>query len=114
MTVNGYEVQPDTLRSAAKGLAEAGDQLDQEWSNLKSTVQGMGEPWGADDIGMLIGESYKAIEGQADESFTGAAEDLSGYGEKLTALADNHEKAEQKMVGEVSSISAALNGVQEV
>ncbi|MEV5828741.1 hypothetical protein AB0L25_24585 [Spirillospora sp. NPDC052242] len=116
MTVNGYEVRPETLRSAAKALSAAGDRLNQEWSGLKSTVQGMGQPWGADDIGMLIGESYTAIEAQADESFAGSAEELSGYGEKLIAMADNHEKAEQQMVGEVTSISAALNGtgVQQV
>ncbi|POM26835.1 hypothetical protein BTM25_12430 [Actinomadura rubteroloni] len=56
---------------------------------------------------MIIGESYTAIQDQADESFSGAAEDLTTFGETLAAMADNHEKAEQSMVG---GITAALNG----
>ncbi|MFC9973746.1 WXG100 family type VII secretion target [Spirillospora sp. NPDC127200] len=106
---NRSTITPESLRSAAKGLSAAGERLGQEWSNLKSTVQGMGQPWGGDDIGMLIGESYTAVEAQADESFTGAAEDLSAFGEKLTTMADNHEKAQEQMVGEINSVSAALN-----
>ncbi|KAB2347847.1 WXG100 family type VII secretion target [Actinomadura rudentiformis] len=110
MTTNGYTIQPQTLRTAASGLTDAGDRLSQEWSSLLSTVQGMGAPWGGDDIGMLIGTSYTAIQEQANESFTGAAEDMTAFAEKLTAVADNYEKAEQQMVGEVTSVSAALNG----
>ncbi|WP_018653678.1 hypothetical protein [Actinomadura flavalba] len=108
---NGYEVRPETLRSAGQSLGQVGDRLKQEWTNLRSSVEGMGEPWGADDIGMLIGESYKAIHEQADESFTGAADDLTAFGDKLVQMADNHEKAEKEMVGEVNSITAALNGI---
>ncbi|WP_019632904.1 WXG100 family type VII secretion target [Actinomadura atramentaria] len=110
MTTNGYTVQPETLRAAGRELSAAGDRLAQEWSALKSTVEGMGQPWGGDDIGSIIGESYAAIEEQADESFGGAAEDLSAFGEKLAAMADNHENAEQAMVGDITSVSAALNG----
>ncbi|MEU5876587.1 PE domain-containing protein [Spirillospora sp. NPDC047279] len=110
MTADGYTIQPETIRSAASGLSDAGDRLSQEWTTLVSTVEGMGAPWGGDDIGMLIGESYTAIQAQADESFTGAAADMGAFADKLIAVADNYEKAEQQMVGEVTSVSAALNG----
>ncbi|GLW65269.1 hypothetical protein Arub01_35130 [Actinomadura rubrobrunea] len=107
---NGYAIRPETVRQAAKELTAAGDRLAQEWQSLVGTVEGMGAPWGNDDIGMLIGESYLAIQETANESFTGAADDLRAFGEKLTLVADNHEKAEQEMVGNINSISAALNG----
>jgi uncharacterized protein YukE len=110
VTTNKYTVQPETLRDAGRELSAAGDRLNEQWTALKSTVDGMGQPWGGDDIGMIIGESYTAIQDQADESFSGAAEDLAAFGEKLAAMADNHEKAEESMVGEINSVSAALNG----
>ncbi|MFC6880079.1 MULTISPECIES: WXG100 family type VII secretion target [Actinomadura] len=109
MTADGYTIRPDTLRSASSGLKAAGERLSSEWKDLVAKVEGMGQPWGGDDIGMLIGESYNAIQEQADESFTGAAEDMAAYSEKLKAMADNYEKAEEKMVGEITSVSAALN-----
>jgi uncharacterized protein YukE len=107
---NGYEIRPETLRTAANGLKDSGDRLTQEWSNLLSTVEGMGDPFGGDDIGMIIGESYYAVQDQADESFSGAAEDLGALAEKLVTMADNHEKAEQQMAGDVNAVSTALNG----
>ncbi|MDL4772861.1 WXG100 family type VII secretion target [Actinomadura xylanilytica] len=110
MTADGYTVQPQTLRAAASGLASAGERLAAEWRNLVSGVEGMGAPWGGDDIGMLIGESYTAVQTKAGESFSGAAEDLAALGEKLMEMADNHERAEEEMVGEITSISTALNG----
>lgn len=106
----GYEIEPRTLRTAAAELQRAGEQLAEQWTALKATVAGMGQPWGGDDIGMLIGMSYTAVEATADESYTGAADDLTRYAEKLEAVADNHEKAEQQNVAEVKSISALLNG----
>jgi hypothetical protein len=105
-----YAIEPATLRKAVSGLEAASAELSTQWANLMTTVNGMGAPWGGDDIGMLIGESYLAIQAVANESFTGAAEDMTEFCEKLTTMADNHERAEQEMMTEVSSVSAMLNG----
>jgi uncharacterized protein YukE len=103
--VNGYEIDPTALRQAAKSLGVVGEQLSSQWNALMSTVQGMGEPWGGDDIGMLIGMSYLAVQDVANESYTSAAQDLAGYAEKLTAVADNHERNEQESAAAISAIS---------
>src|SRR5512139_2826207 len=106
----GYSIQPETLRKAASELQAAGDELSSLWDNLVALVQGMGEPWGGDDIGMLIGTSYMSVQEAADDSYGGAAEDMAAMAESLTAMADNHEAAEQEMAADVSSISGMLNG----
>lgn len=108
--MNGYTIDPQALRQAASALDAAGERLASEWSALVGTVQGMGEPWGGDDIGMLIGISYQAVQGVADESFTSAAEDLSGFADKLTTVADNHERNERETAADITSISVPSSG----
>jgi hypothetical protein len=108
--VNGYSIDPQSLRQAASALDAAGERLTSEWNGLVGTVEGMGEPWGGGDIGTLIGISYQAVQSVADESFTSAAEDLSGFADKLTAVADNHERNERETTADISSISVPSSG----
>ncbi|ACY96378.1 MULTISPECIES: WXG100 family type VII secretion target [Thermomonospora] len=102
--MSDYRIQAQSMRTAASELERAGERLAEQWKAMLAAVQGMGEPWGSDDIGMLIGMSYKAIEAQADESLTGVAEELGAMAEGLRRAADNHQKAEEKNIKAVSTV----------
>jgi citrate lyase beta subunit len=60
---NQYAIEPATLRRAATGLGAASEELSTQWTNLLATVNGMGAPWGGDDIGMLIDQAVGALLG---------------------------------------------------
>jgi uncharacterized protein YukE len=102
--VTEYRIQAQSMRTAAGELQNTGQRLSEQWKAMLSTVRGMGEPWGGDDIGMLIGMSYKEIESQADESLSGVAEELGGIADGLRKAADTHEDAEEKSITAVSSV----------
>ncbi|XVQ11667.1 WXG100 family type VII secretion target [Spirillospora sp. CA-255316] len=99
-----YAIEPATIRSAAQELDGVQQRLNEQWSGLLSALRGMGQPWGADDIGVLIGDSYTAIEAKADECYRAMTEELAGFAQNLRVVADNHERAEEKSVGQVSSV----------
>ncbi|TNY36682.1 WXG100 family type VII secretion target [Thermomonospora catenispora] len=102
--MSDYRIQAQSMRTAAGELERAAERLAEQWKAMLATVRGMGEPWGSDDIGVLIGTSYQAVEAQADESLTGVSRELGSMAEGLRQAADNHQKAEEKSTETVSKV----------
>lgn len=83
-----------SLRDSGKGISEQGQQVQDEWGKLKSTSEGMGDIFGDDDVGGLIGMAYTTVFGLADEAFTSAADDFNAFGEALNKAGDRNEENE--------------------
>jgi hypothetical protein len=92
---DGIQVDLAALRRGGEGLQRAAQQLEQEWSAFSGRVQSMGDIFGDDMVGGLIGASYHAAHEIADESFMSAADGLDGFGAGLMESADNHEATDQ-------------------
>jgi hypothetical protein len=71
-------------------------------------VSGFGEPWGGDEIGMLIGTAHGAVFQAAVECFTDNARELAGHAEGLQRVADNHERTEDTNVLYVNRVRELL------
>lgn len=84
-----------TLRDSGKGISKQGEQVQDEWGKLKSTSEGMGDIFGDDDVGGLIGMAYQTVFSLADEAFTSAADDFNAFGEALNKAGDRHEETEK-------------------
>jgi hypothetical protein len=106
----GDEVDFDTqsLRSAGGGLTDVSTQLGQQWQALLANVKGMGELFGDDMVGSLIGMSYQIAEQMADESFSSAIEELQFFGEGLGVMADMYDMTEQGIGDNMDQISKEL------
>lgn len=91
----GFDVQPQSLHTAGYGVANAADQLSQQWQSLTSTAQGMGDIFGDDMVGGLIGASYSAAQQIAGDSFTGALGGFAQIADGLHAMADLYDTTEQ-------------------
>jgi uncharacterized phage infection (PIP) family protein YhgE len=102
------DFDPPSLRGAGGELANAADQLNQQWQALLANVKGMGEIFGDDMVGSLIGISYQTAQQMADESFSSAIEELGYYGEGLNVMADNYEQTEQGIGSGMDSIRGEL------
>jgi hypothetical protein len=91
------ELQFDTtsLRGSGTGLSDAAERIKTQWETLKSTVEGMGELFGDDMVGSLIGMSYGMAQQMADESFTSAIGELQFFGEGLGVMADAYDANEE-------------------
>ncbi|WP_019631756.1 WXG100 family type VII secretion target [Actinomadura atramentaria] len=108
MTVNGFEVDPSRLRASASELRAVADRLQQALSDFEATVDGFGQPWGADDIGSIIGMAHDEAFDTALDCFTTNADDLAEYAEALTQMADNYVEMEQSNELYVNRIGEVL------
>lgn len=90
-----FDVQPESLRTASKGVAAAASQLSQQWQSLVSTAQGMGDIFGDDMVGGLIGGSYSAAQEIAGKSFTTALQGFAQISDGLNSMADMYDTTEQ-------------------
>ncbi|GAA1850149.1 hypothetical protein [Actinomadura bangladeshensis] len=104
----GFEVSPDRIKAAASQLRAAADDLADAAKSFQAEVSGFGEPWGGDDIGMVIGLAHGAIFQAAVECFTDNAKELSGHAEGLTRVADNHVRTEEANVLYVNRVREFL------
>ena len=93
--VNEMKANSPALRQSGQGLSEAADRLLTEWQRLQADVQGMGDPFGDDMVGGLIGASYSAAQEAADETYQSAAGHLQDFGAGLGAMADVYDVTEQ-------------------
>jgi ADP-heptose:LPS heptosyltransferase len=102
---------PDSLRDGGKHLVELGDEVESAWERLRSTSEGMGDIFGDDLVGGLIGAAYSAIYELASETFSSVTDDFHAFGERLTLVGDNDEENEQNLAKLLSQINDMLDGI---
>ncbi|MFA1538474.1 WXG100 family type VII secretion target [Actinomadura monticuli] len=96
------------LRKAAARLGQAIDQMDQDLAAFKGELSGFGQPWGGDDIGMLIGACYQGAYDLAMECYDSNLDELDGFAEDLEEMADNYKDAEDLSEIEVNRVREIL------
>ncbi len=92
---SGFDIEPGSLRSAGKGVADAAHSLSDTWHALKASSDGMGDIFGDDMVGGLIGASYGAASDIADDSFTSTSKGYQKIADGLGAMADMYDDTEQ-------------------
>ncbi|MGP4026094.1 WXG100 family type VII secretion target [Actinomadura sp. 3N407] len=105
---DGFQVSTDQLTSSAGRLTQAAEQFGGQVQQFESQINGYGEPWGGDDIGMLIGIAHNACFEAAMKCFKENAEELSERAKALEAIAKNYTTMEQSNVQTVNAVSKAL------
>lgn len=105
---NELDFNSESLRASGTGLSDTADQLGQRWQQHDADVKGMGEMFGDDMVGSLIGMSYQTAHEMAGESFTSAIDELGFHGEGLQVMADNYDYTEQGISADMDSISKEL------
>jgi hypothetical protein len=108
--VQNTELYPEELRRAGNDLGRIAQDLGTRFNNLISAVNGLASPWGGDDIGMLIGESYNAVQEIAQESFASVMESLEDFGVGLIDFAEAATRAEQDITSDFDGIGRQLDG----
>ncbi|MGW0229973.1 hypothetical protein ACWDWO_16790 [Actinopolymorpha singaporensis] len=103
---------PEALRNGGKDLMRIGDDGHAAWAALKRRSEGMGDIFGDDMVGGLIGMAYGAVFALADESFTGSHDDIIEFGERLKYAGDNDERTEQGNAEALSDLDGTLDGVE--
>ncbi|MDR7276604.1 hypothetical protein [Catenuloplanes atrovinosus] len=106
--MSGFEVEPAQLRAGGDQVIDAGRRFIDQLEAFEARMEGYGEPWGADDIGSLIGMAYTAASAWVLDCIGLAAEEIGEAGSDLTQMADNFEQVEQDAANAMRGIQGML------
>ncbi|MGH3701859.1 MAG: WXG100 family type VII secretion target [Pseudonocardiaceae bacterium] len=84
------DVRPQTMRNAAGAFAKEGPALSEALNRLRSTLDGLGEPWGDDDPGNAFGKDYKPNAEALMNAISTLVQGVSSIGDGLGAMTDNY------------------------
>jgi hypothetical protein len=98
-TGGAISIRPEVLRQAGAELNQVGDKLRGLLDSLEHEVlTGIGEPWGHDNIGQLIGQAYKEVVHWAFDILRGLLNELLQSGADLKRMAEMYERLENDLV----------------
>ncbi|MFG1998032.1 hypothetical protein ACGFNU_02655 [Spirillospora sp. NPDC048911] len=108
MTGSGFEVAADGVRSSASALRAIADRLAEAVQSFQSEVSGVGDAFGGDDIGMIIGEAHAAVFEGAMECFSTNVAEITDRADVLGQVADNYVQMEDTNTLYVNKINEVL------
>lgn len=108
--MSAIEIVPESLRQAGNGLSQVCSELESELNSLESELQSMGEPWGNDDIGSLIGVAYQEVVAWAFDCLKDVLHELCESGTDLINQATQWEDKEQQVSADFQSFLGELGG----
>jgi hypothetical protein len=99
MTSPGFNVDPQALGVSGSSLERVGAEFASALRTLQSELSGFGAPWGADEIGSLIGAAHEEVAQWAFECFAAAAEEVQAAGLDLGGMATGYREVEEQIRG---------------
>ena len=87
-------VVPETMSTAATSLTQTAQELVTSVNGLAATINGAGNPWGADEQGSIFGQLYTAVLGKAFESIASHVEQVGYAGAALSQQAATYTEVE--------------------
>jgi hypothetical protein len=103
-----FQAVPETLREGGQAIYEIATRVADEWQRFSATVKGMGDIFGDDPVGSLIGTSHQAAHGVAERCLNSVATGFGGFGRGLGKMADSIEDTEQANTGHFNRIQRAI------
>ncbi len=89
-----FEVRPETLRSGAAEFAKSSPDVEDALTTLRSTLAGLGQPWGDDDPGRAFAKGYEPNARALMDAIATMAEGLFTMGEGLAAMAGRYDRSD--------------------
>ncbi|MFI5843538.1 hypothetical protein ACIA8K_27920 [Catenuloplanes sp. NPDC051500] len=98
----------ESMRTAATALGQISDAFGDRVDAFIATMEGFGQPWGTDDIGMLIGTAHEAVLDAAVDCFDSGIETFQAYAANLNAMADGYEATESGSTESFTAIGSTM------
>jgi hypothetical protein len=106
--VAGLSIDSQSLRRAAAGIQGAADDLDEVLTRFAGALGNVGDPWGSDMLGSLIGGGYVAIEELALKTYDSVVEGFDAVAEGLTSMAASYDETEDQIGGDFGALDRRL------
>lgn len=105
--MNPIEIDAQILRRAAQGLIGVAEDTDGMLQRFLAEIQGMGEPWGDDDLGSAIGVIYQGVLAMVMNCFTSNLDTVDGYVERLGIAADGYDETDSEAAQKLMQIHSS-------
>ena len=102
-------VDPDNLRRGGQDLYQVAIGLSERWQQFATEVQGMGDIFGTDPVGGLIGAGHQAAMQTAGKSLGTVAQAFGDFGVGLTMMANAYDDTEHTNTGNFHRLHAAFD-----
>ncbi|SNS97229.1 PE family protein [Asanoa hainanensis] len=99
MSSPGFSVDPSALGASGLELSGVAGEFASALRAFQAELSGFGTPWGADEIGSLIGAAHEEVAQWAFECFEAAAEELEAAGFDVGAMATSYREVEEQIRG---------------
>jgi len=97
MSSPGFSVDPHALGASGVDLSRVAGEFASALRSFQSELAGFGAPWGADEIGSLIGAAHEEVAQWAFECFATAAEEVEAAGFDLGDMATGYREVEERI-----------------
>src|SRR5688500_13331164 len=87
--MNEIEIETDNLRRAKALIGNSTQETDAALSGFIAELERLGQPWGDDELGSLIGLSYQGIFEVAMDCFASNLDLIDAYAQRLGDAADD-------------------------
>jgi hypothetical protein len=98
--MSSFEINTDSMRQAGGGLQQVCSGLGEQLDKLEQELLSMGQPWGDDDIGQLIGVAYEEVVSFAFDCLKDVLNELCESGQDLINQATQWEEKEQSIISD--------------
>lgn len=102
--MNPVEVATEKLRQAARQLTITGEDTDSVLDSFASQVEGFGQPWGDDMLGMAIGTIYQAAMQLMLGTIGSNLDTIDGLAQRLGLAAENYDLTDEDAASQLQSI----------
>ncbi|MGY0232315.1 hypothetical protein [Longispora urticae] len=89
------DIDPDKLSASGQGLGAVATRFTTALAAFRTEIAAYGQPWGADDIGGLIGAAHDEVSSFAFECYQAALEEIGVAGEDLVGMAGQHRTTDK-------------------
>lgn len=102
--MNPVEVTTEQLRRAAQQLTATGEDTDSLLASFTGGVEGLGQPWGDDMLGMAIGTIYQAAMELVLGTLGSNLDTMDALAQRLGVVAENYDLTDQEAASRLRSI----------
>lgn len=102
------EVHAGSLRRGGDSIGDASTRLANAWTAHAERVAAMGDIFGSDPIGGLVGTSYRAAHQIAQRSYESVVASLDSFSRALHSLADTMDNLQAAQVERVTQLRRQL------
>ena len=99
-------VTPESMAADGSAMTQVAQDMATGLTSLQGTIQGDGDPWGADEQGAIFGQAYQLVLGKAFEGIASHVNQVGYAGQGLTAQAGGYTDVETGNSQQLRSLQA--------